>query len=140
MRRNSFETLWTHSVTRILFGPMKRRFFSWSCVQIIVGVSVSEIQTAACALVLLSWEEPVTDARFDFQQSIVSCGSSHTAIHHLLSLLSLSEYKGCRFKFLRKIKSHLISISHTWFQFKAYIALQFGVYAITVTLQLCQSL
>ena len=47
---------------------MKRGYFFWSCVQIIVGVIVNEIQTAACALVLLTREEPVTDGRFDFQQ------------------------------------------------------------------------
>ena len=58
----------------------------------------------------------------------------------LLSLLSLSEDEGHHIEYLRKIKSNSISILHTWFQFKAYIALQFGVYAIIDTLQLCPSL
>ena len=58
----------------------------------------------------------------------------------LLSLFSLSEYEGHRIKYHRKIRSHLISIFNTWFQFKAYIALQFGMYTIIVTLQPCQSL
>ena len=48
---------------------MKRGSFFWSCVQIIVGVNVNEIQTATCALVLLSREESVKDARFVFQHT-----------------------------------------------------------------------
>ena len=73
--------------------------------------------------------------------SIVSFSSSHTTIHRtIIIFLSLSEDEGHHIEYLRKIKSNSISILHTWFQFKAYIALQFGVYAIIDTLQLCPSL